>query len=107
VRVKGPDAEWDPILNGVSSLGPSDTWAVGYSQDIDPGDTDVTLISHWDGTGWTVVDSPNPHRKDGNLLNDVAAVSSSDAWAVGAGNANFHTKGSLILHWDGQEWTVA
>jgi hypothetical protein len=59
---------------------------VGY---YDHGTVDRTLIEHWNGTAWTVQQSPNPggssHYDD---LHGVAAISAGDAWAVGSyGNA--------------------
>jgi hypothetical protein len=49
----------------------------------------VAVIEHWNGTAWTVQNSPNPrgssHYDD---LHGVAATSAGDAWAVGSyGNA--------------------
>src|SRR5437868_2907408 len=55
---------------------------------------------------WLVVASPNvgPGR---NVLQGVAAVSSSDVWAVGSSeadtNAPLHT---LVEHWNGSAWSV-
>ncbi len=46
---------------------------------------------------WNVVDSPNPYSSSSNELNGVAAVSSTDVWAVGTG---------MIQHWDGSIWTA-
>jgi len=57
------------------------------------------LILHWDGTRWTRQPSPNDGQPFYSLTG-AAAVSSSDAWAVGSGNS-----GAVILHWDGTRWT--
>ena len=39
---------------------------------------------HWDGHTWGLVFSPNVAAAGANnALNDVAAVASNDAWAVG------------------------
>ena len=53
---------------------------------------------------WTVVSSPVPLAY---VLNSVAAVSSSDGWAVGSkGSApNGVSYGPFILHWDGNTWS--
>jgi hypothetical protein len=54
---------------------------VGYFYN---GTTDQTLIEHWNGTSWKQVTSPNPGgSSDDNILNGVAATSSTNAWAVG------------------------
>ena len=53
--------------------------------------------------GWQVVPSPSPGDL-GSQLFDVAATSSTDAWAVGvAGGSPSRT---LIEHWDGVAWSV-
>ena len=41
-----------------------------------------TLVEHWNGAQWSVVNSPNPGTNYDDLL-AVAAVSESSAWAVG------------------------
>ncbi len=48
---------------------------------------------------WNVVESPNPNppSNNSNTLFGVAAVSSTDVWAVGTG---------MIQHWDGSVWTA-
>ncbi|HJP66454.1 MAG TPA: hypothetical protein VKA30_09155 [Actinomycetota bacterium] len=58
---------------------------------------------------WTIVESPSP----GTILNSlgaVAAVSATDAWAVGfeghVERGEF-VEDPLIEHWDGRAWTVA
>src|ERR1051325_10217754 len=56
------------------------------------------------GSSWIVVPSPNtgsPH----NYFYGVAAITSTDVWAVG-GYGNLTTQAQqLIQHWDGQNWT--
>jgi hypothetical protein len=56
-----------------------------------------TFILHWNGRAWSRV--PSPSSATGSELSGVAAVSSRDAWAVGANEA-----GILILRWDGHAW---
>jgi hypothetical protein len=63
-----------------------------------------TLIEHWDGTSWAIVDSPNV---DGySVLADVNCVSTSDCWAVGTGTNSSGYLQTLIEHWDGVSWSV-
>ncbi len=54
---------------------------------------------------WIVQPSPNPGPSN-DVLNAVAALSPTDAWAVGAyaykGGATEYT---LTLHWNGRAWT--
>src|SRR6266568_2309427 len=69
-------------FSGVAATSSSNAWAVGtWSQS---NTTYKTLIERWNGTAWKVQTSPNPAPGDWdeNVLNGVAGLSSSDAWAV-------------------------
>jgi hypothetical protein len=81
-------------LESVTAVAPNDIWAVGnYSGVSGP---EVTLIEHWDGSGWSIDSSP------GSLtLHTVAAASASDVWAAGASGSGE----ALIEHWDGSQWS--
>jgi hypothetical protein len=68
-------------------------WAVG--QTLAP----LTLAEHWKGHNWKVVPAPNPATND--RLSAVAAVSTSDVWAVGI--VSFSAP-PVILHWNGKRW---
>jgi hypothetical protein len=97
-------------LYGVAASSPTSAWAVGTdSLGIAPGAGSRTLIERWTGTGWTRVASPNPDASGYNDLSGVAALSATDAWAVG--HYDHHTTGQpmgqpLIEHWNGTGWTV-
>ena len=93
----------------VTVLSASDAWAVG-SYAADGNVFTATLIEHWDGTAWRVVPSPNrlttPNRNTINALNGVTAVAPDDVWAVGytvSLDASYQT---LVLHWNGADWSV-
>jgi len=100
-------------FNGVLALAPNDVWAVGFSTPVPPPNEEatLTLIEHFDGTGWTVVPSPNmgPHSiYQSNRLFGLTANSSSDIWAFGsyfAADGSGHQL-TLLLHWDGTSWTI-
>jgi len=67
-------------LHGVKGTSASNIWAVGYHG---LGTTFLqTLIEHYDGSTWSLQDSPNP-SPNLNALLGVSAVSKTDAWAVG------------------------
>lgn len=89
-------------LHSVSALAENDVWAVGVSYNTER-TLGSTLIEHWNGSRWSVVPSPNPSSSV-NKLNAVAAVSSTDVWAVGI--APTPTNTVLILHWNGAAWSV-
>src|SRR5437868_6514112 len=58
-----------------------------------------TLIEHWNGSAWSVVASPK--GSGGDQLTGVAAVSASNIWAAGTGNAR-----TLIEQWNGASWSI-
>ena len=86
------------------ALAPNNVWAVGYYR---VGNTEHTLIEHWDGTQWSIVPSPNGPTGDG-WLHGIAAAGPNDIWAVGEYNkVNFNSPAkALALHWDGVSWSA-
>jgi hypothetical protein len=102
----------DSALQAVSATSASNAWAVG--QYFPPTGPVKTLTLHWDGTAWTQVPSPSPGNISpthfpANDLAGVAALSASNAWAVG----DYFTRVSqgqqapqipLVLHWNGAKW---
>jgi hypothetical protein len=89
------------VLEAVAATSSTNAWAVGYTYN---GTAEQTLIEHWNGTSWKQVTSPNPGGSDGNILEAVAATSSTNAWAVG----DYGTKDqTLIEHWNGRAWKQA
>jgi hypothetical protein len=75
---------WDPVfsptwygLGGVAMLSAQEGWAVGGS-----------AFLHWDGLAWANMNAAPLSASS------VAVLSSTDAWAAGAG----------IQHWDGRAW---
>jgi len=116
--VRTPNVGTGPnILQGVVALAPDNVWAVGSSTALSkapPPYYDVptkTLIEHYDGTGWSVVASPNvgPYTQyESNRLLGIVAVSPSDLWAFGS---YFAPSGSLdqitlLMKWDGTSWNM-
>lgn len=89
-------------LYGITAVSASDVWAVGHYR---PGTTIYqTLIEHWDGSSWNVVPSSNA-GSDNNNLNEIAAISGNDVWAV----SHYLSGGiyqTLAEHWDGSTWDV-
>src|SRR5262245_63655047 len=89
-------------LEDVSADSATDAWAVGewagatgYAR---------TLVEHWDGVTWTVVSSPSPGPLY-SFLDDVVALSPTDAWAVGV-QSGVGTTRTLVERWDGTSWSV-
>jgi hypothetical protein len=70
----------EPGLSSLSPLAADDVWASGWYLD-DDGMVDQRLVAHWDGRAWTLL--PTPRIGTNNWLSGLAAVSSTDVWAVG------------------------
>ncbi len=102
-RVKSPNAGQpaNGQLSAVAAVAADDAWAVGS---FGVGGPSRTLIQHWDGTAWTVVPSPNKGPFP-NALTDVVAVAADDVWAVGTWFTKAFVDRTLILHWDGVDWS--
>lgn len=94
-------------LNAITASSATDIWAVGGVSDVQS----KTCTVHFNGSTWTVVASPSPGTSDDALFS-VAAVSSTDVYAVGTycvgtscdrGSGNFKT---LIERFNGSTWSV-
>ncbi len=93
-------------LQAVSAASSQDVWAVGVVQTSDNVNGNRTLIEHWNGNAWSVVPSPNPSN-EGDNLTGVAALSATNAWAVGYfENNQMSALLPIILHWDGTAWSI-
>jgi hypothetical protein len=92
-------------LNTMTALSANNIWAVGHTVDNSSKLSQTqTLIEHWDGSTWSVVNSPNVKGAFNNL-NGVAAVSGRDIWAVGNASFLLNTQ-TLIEHWNGTTWNI-
>src|SRR4051794_19150396 len=80
-------------LYAIAAVSPADMWAVG-------GAMSQTLTMHWDGAQWSIVPSPVA-----GFLLGVAAVSSTNVWAVGFNGEFPGPYQSIIEHWNGAQWT--
>jgi len=104
------DQNW---LTSVTATSSKDAWAVGFDRGLDSPQTSTagrTLITHWNGTRWSVVPSPDPSSTNGNALWGVTAVSASNVWAVGMVGGvldTYSTSSPLVAHWNGSAWTQA
>ena len=85
----------------------NDVWVTGYYKDnTAPGKGIKPLLAHWNGQQWGLSTSPSfPTLGE---LYAVAVISSNDIWAVGNSlSIRDDVPDSLILHWDGQQWSSA
>ncbi len=92
------------VLNGVTTISPTDAWAVGYYMNSTTRKSHA-LIEHWDGSSWSVVTSPAPDARN-YTLNAVSAVSAGDVWAVGNYKKINGRDRVLIEHWNGTQWEL-
>jgi len=83
------------VLNSVRAISANSIFAVGAV--LGSGNRSTPLIEHFDGTAWSAVPAP---RIAGGRLSDIAIVSASDMWAVGA-----VPNSVLALHFDGTQWS--
>jgi len=101
VASPGPSPGEGNGLSGVSTLTPTEAWAVGSSGTLEGW---RTMVLRWNGKAWKPVASPDPGSSF-NILDGVSAVSASDAWAVGNYSSNKgNTQITLILRWNGKAW---
>ncbi len=87
------------VLNGVAAIAADDVWVVGFTGDPDLS-LEKSLILHWDGQLWAVVEAGRAVGSGRSALRDVEAVAPDDLWAVGY----LHNE-PLIVHFDGVAWS--
>jgi hypothetical protein len=90
-------------LGGVSCASSSDCWAVGFG-DVVAG-VAQTLAEHWDGSSWSIVETPNTNSTN-DAFSDVSCLGSSDCWAVGFGDVVAGVGQTLAEHWNGIAWSI-
>ena len=99
-------------LYDIVAISADDIWAVGtYSTEPTTSDNGMkTLTSHWNGSVWEVIPSPNG-CKGMNTLVAVSATGPNDVWAVGnctddEWDTYTASRRTLVEHWDGTRWTI-
>jgi hypothetical protein len=98
-RLTGTGHNQINALQGVTAISTNDVWAVGYTASVV--DPYQTLTMHWNGTVWSIVDSPNLMSPGAyNILNDVSATGTTDVWAVGGQDR------AILLHFNGATWSL-
>lgn len=97
------------VLTSVQAVSPSDVTAAGFVLDAGS-QRELTLIEHWNGSKWSIVDSPNRDANPGSLntLHGITAVSATDMYAVGffADSVSLGEDQTFIVHFDGVEWST-
>lgn len=97
-RVPAPDLpSQDSGLYDVAGRADNDILAVGYTGK-------EALVLHWDGKAWRVLATPTRSPKR-SVLRGVKVMEDGSAWAVGFSEDEFGKSQTLILRWDGSQWT--
>ncbi|MDQ5825912.1 MAG: S-layer homology domain-containing protein [Chloroflexota bacterium] len=99
-------------ITAMSGTGPDDLWAVGYAGESSPSVyvtfhdfTPSMFIAHWNGHAWSQMPGP-PIDATSTVLYDVKALAPNDVWAVGWTTQGCCYYRTLVLHWDGNSWSV-
>ncbi len=102
--VFSPGAAGNNVLFSTASINAGDIWAVGVQTNATG--YDQLLAEHWNGTIWSVVNTPSITAFH-NDFNAVAAISTNDVWAVGDywADATPTAINMFAQHWDGLTWT--
>jgi hypothetical protein len=92
-------------LYGVTATGPNDVWAAGYYLYGD-NTPQRTLLEHWDGSTWRIVQSGNQPTTIGNYLSAISASAPGDVWTVGAYYNSSTVLRTLTEHYSGSCSTI-
>jgi hypothetical protein len=87
-------------LSNAAFVSAGESWAVGNVGSALK--SNQTLIERFDGSGWSVVPSPDQGTGN-NALNGVSMIPGS-GWAVGYAQAGNYQP--LALYWDGTQWSL-
>jgi hypothetical protein len=101
----GPGAVSNILFTGVSALGPSSAWGVGFAQIQGH---KHPLVERWNGRAWQTVRVPEPPNRQ-SWFNGVVALSPSNVWAVGEStDPQFDNQDqqTFVEHWDGTAWSI-
>jgi hypothetical protein len=91
-------------LNSISSIAANDVWAVGLFRNDQSGNIEP-LAEHWDGSAWTVVDTPALNSPAGEFFS--VAKAGTHVWAVGDKFSTTTTsKRTLIERFSAGKWKV-
>jgi hypothetical protein len=97
-------------LNGVAAASSDTGWAVGGV--VLGSGRQENLIMQAEGYDWNQVPAPTSTASHGSTVSElraVAAVSASDAWAVGEVNTGLRPSArweTVIEHWNGTRWSM-
>lgn len=96
------------ILNSVVTISQNNVWATGDDTNSPAPSAEYTpLVEHWNGTAWSVVNSPIQGTSD--FVNGMAAITLNNITFVGDYRSSLDSQGpysTLVEHWNGRHWNV-
>jgi hypothetical protein len=90
-------------LAGVDGQAANNVWAVGQACADSTCSVVQGLVMRWNGSAWSIMPSPNPGAINTHY-NAVAAVSATEAWAVGSYSSDGVTLQNATIWWNGSAW---
>jgi hypothetical protein len=105
--VTSPNAASPMVFNQLQSVtcpSTSNCWAVGYSTDSNSV-VSQTLIEHYDGSGWAIVNGPTPVGTF-SVLDSVVCINATNCWAVGSSAVGPGAAQTLIEQNTGSGWAI-
>src|SRR5262249_38339451 len=91
-----------PTVGSVACTSDTNCFAVGERV---VGNYNRTLVKRWNGSGWTVMATPNPAGKIDAVLISVSCASPTDCIAVGIYATDLWAR-TLIERWSGTTWSI-
>jgi hypothetical protein len=99
-----PTGATSVTFSAVACTSPSNCWAVGSNQE-EGSPSWHTLTERYDGSGWSIVASPDPSGADDSYLVAVACASAGDCWAVGSYDTDSGHY-TLTEQYSGSAWSI-
>lgn len=109
--IPGQGANDGGFLRSIACPGPRSCLAAGLLSTNDGGDGTATLAEAWNGSGWTLLDTPSPEVLTGDMsaLQSIACAAPNSCFAVGfyaRGNVFNTAPQPLVEAWNGSAWSA-
>ena len=101
--VPSPNVSFSLGFDDVAAVSPTSIWAVGNAYNKSAS-VSRTVIEHWNGSTWSVVNSPNPTAQ--SFLDGVTALPDGNVWAVGEVVGKIIGKPLIESHCEGSRDTL-
>jgi hypothetical protein len=98
-QTPSPPGATRSFLLGVSCTSATACTAVGFFDNS--AGNQLTLAERWDGSNWTVQQTPNPAGSTTSQLNEVSCSSATACTAVGSATGQIWAEA-----WNGTNWTI-